>query len=309
MIIVKYKFVFLGVAAALVIASAAAVAIFGLKQGIDFTGGASWHVTFERPVSAEDAAAAIKDANGMSAAVRSAADGATAFIRTGPVSEEDHQVLRAALETKFGTTTEQSFQSIGSSIGRNVRRNSITATVAVLAGISLYVAFAFRRASRRIASWKYGAATLLTLAHDIFIPLGLFAVLGAYAGVEIDGNIVVALLVVAGFSVHDTIVVFDRIRENSSDAAVGAPTGTSGHLALIISKSIKETLARSINTSFTLVLMLIALLIAGPASLFYFVLAILVGVIAGTYSSICVASPLILLWEKTLPADRQGERH
>ena len=160
----------------------------------------------------------------------------------------------------------------------------------MLIGISLFIAFAFRKVSRPIRSWKYGVVTLVTLFHDVVIPAGLFAYLGRFYGVEADTNFIVALLVVMGFSVHDTIVVFDRIRENLLLGREGAG------LAEVVNKSINETLARSINTSVTLVLVLVALLLFGPATLTYFVLAILVGVILGTYSSIFVASPLLVIW-------------
>ena len=157
----------------------------------------------------------------------------------------------------------------------------------MLFGISTYIAWAFRKVSRPIASWKYGLVTLVTLFHDVSIPLGLVA----FLGVEIDTNIIVALLVVMGFSVHDTIVVFDRIREN-----VKTHWRNTVSFADIVNRSVRETIARSINTSLTLIFVLVALLIWGPESLFYFLLALLVGTVAGTYSSIFVASPLLFLW-------------
>jgi preprotein translocase subunit SecF len=158
----------------------------------------------------------------------------------------------------------------------------------VLFGISLYIAFAFRKVSKPVSSWKYGMVTLVTLFHDVIMPAGLLAVLGRFKGIEIDTNFIVALLVVMGFSVHDTIVVFDRIRENLTLAR-----GKAVSLGDIINKSIRETFARSINTSLTLMIVLVALLVFGPPSLFYFILTILVGTLFGTYSSIFVASPLL----------------
>jgi preprotein translocase subunit SecF len=175
---------------------------------------------------------------------------------------------------------ELSFQSISASVGTNLRNNAIIAILLVLVGISLYIAFAFRKASRPISSWKYGWITLLTLFHDVAIPAGMLAILGHFANVQIDSDIIVALLVVMGFSVHDTIVVFDRIRENLLNHRGKVPFST------IINDSVNQTLARSIN---------ISLYFVGPADLKYFVLTLLVGVITGIYSSIFIASPALVL--------------
>jgi len=171
-----------------------------------------------------------------------------------------------------------------------LRKNAITAIIFVILGISLYVAFAFRKVYQPVSSWVYGLITLLTLFHDVVIPAGLLALLGHYARIEIDSNFVVALLVVMGFSVHDTIVVFDRIREN-----LLLDRGKSV-FAELVNRSINQTMARSINTSLTLIFVLLAIYFVGPASLHYFVLTLLVGVTTGIYSSIFVASPLLILW-------------
>ena len=187
---------------------------------------------------------------------------------------------------------ELSFESIGPSVGAELKKNALIAVVFVLVGISLYIAFAFRKVSRPIASWKYGLITLLTLFHDVLIPAGMLAILGQYKGVEIDTNFIVALLVVAGFSVHDTIVVFDRIREN-----LAIHRGKAG-FGEIINQSINQTLARSVNTSLTLILVLVALILLGPATLTYFIAALLLGTLVGTYSSIFVASPLLEVWHR-----------
>jgi len=157
----------------------------------------------------------------------------------------------------------------------------------VLLGISLYVIYAFRKSSAFIKSWKYGFIVLLTLFHDIVIPTGLLAFLGWKFGVELDTKFIVALLVIMGFSVHDTIVVFDRIRENLSISR------GKFDLSQTVNFSVKQTIARSINTSLTLIIALVALFFLGPASLKYFILIILVGTITGTYSSIFIASPLL----------------
>jgi preprotein translocase subunit SecF len=204
-----------------------------------------------------------------------------------------HATYRAALEKDFGTAEELDYETIGPAIGNELRGKATWAFLAVLLTISLYIAFAFRHVSRPISSWKYGFVTLGTLFHDALIPLGLVAYLGYAQGVEINTNIVVAILVIIGFSVHDTIVVFDRIREN-----LRTEKASSFSFDALVNRSMNQTMIRSINTSLTLVLTLTALLLLGSANLFYFVLTILVGVVIGTYSSIFIASPLLTLWNR-----------
>jgi len=160
-------------------------------------------------------------------------------------------------------------------------------------GISLYIAWAFRKVSHPLSSWRYGVATLTALFHDLIIPIGLFSILGHYYGVEIGTNFIVALLVTLGFSVHDTIVVFDRIRENLKRYE-------SLDFVSLVNKSVNETIIRSISTSFTVLLTLLALFVFGGGELKYFILALMVGIFSGTYSSIFIASPILVSWFKFL---------
>jgi len=214
------------------------------------------------------------------------------FINLREISETTHQALLSSLQEKFGNVEELQFSSIGPVIGSELRRKSITAFLLILLGISLFVAFAFRKASYPVSSWKYGVVTLVTLFHDVIIAAGFFAALSWITGAELDINIVVAMLVIMGFSVHDTIVVFDRIREN-----VLLSEGK-GEFEDIVNSSVKQTLTRSINTSLTLVVVLISLYIFGAGTLRDFTLLILVGTIVGTYSSIFLASPFLTLFVK-----------
>lgn len=214
------------------------------------------------------------------------------LIRMAAVSEEMHQQYLSDLRTTFGTIEEGQFQSIGSTIGQELKNKSLWAIVYVVLGISLYVTYAFRKVSYPVKSWKYGVITLITLLHDVIVPAGVFAVLGWKFGIEIDTNFIVALLVVMGFSVHDTIVVFDRVREN----VLNHSANTS--FAEVVNKSINQTFARSINTSLTVLVVLVALYFFGPATLQYFVLTLLIGIAMGTYSSIFVASPLLTIFRK-----------
>lgn len=291
--IVRYRKIFLICSGALVVASAIAIIFFGFRQGIDLAGGTNWEIKFlAAPAPDENAVSnVLKDLFGDKSFIIRQGSGAGDFlIRLPDISEPEHQNYKRTLQEKLGVFEEIRFESIGSSVGADLRRKSIAAAALVLFGIALYVAWAFRKVSRPISSWKYGLITLLTLFHDAIIPAGLFAVLGQFKGVEIDTNFIVALLVIMGFSVHDTIVVFDRIREN-----ILVSRG-SRKLAEIINSSVRETFSRSVNTSLTLVLVLIALILFGPESLFYFTLAILIGTVIGTYSSIFIASPSLLFF-------------
>ncbi len=287
--LLDYKKYFLAFSGSLTIIAIVLVSIFGFKPGIDLQGGAEWAIKSE--VSGFEIKAAEKLAEIIDApvTVRHLGDG-TAILRLPATTETEHRAYEVKLK-EIGEFTEVGFTSVGPTIGAELRSRAITAMILVLLAISLYIAFSFRKASKPVTSWKYGLITLVTLAHDVIIPAGMLAVLGKFMGIEMDTNSIVALLVVMGFSVHDTIVVFDRIREH-------LVRGETGDLAGIVNRSVRETFVRSINTSLTLVLVLVALLVWGPESMFYFTLTILVGTVFGTYSSIFVASPLLYLWGK-----------
>ncbi|MEW6617500.1 MAG: protein translocase subunit SecF [Patescibacteria group bacterium] len=291
--VIAKRNIFLGFSGIVVVASLVVIFIFGLKPGIDLVGGTQWNIAVQNgdanEVTIKETMLGVSDREVM---VKTTSDG-TYLIRMLDTNEELHQSYFTALTAKFGEVEEKSFSSIGPAIGSELRAKAIWAVILVLFGISVYIAFAFRKVSHPIQSWKYGVSTLLTLFHDVIIPAGLLAILGHIAGVEIDTNFIVALLVVMGFSVHDTIVVFDRIREN-----ILLSRGKNINLKDIINFSIKETMVRSINTSLTLVLVLLAMIFFGPSPLFYFVLTIMVGTIFGTYSSIFVASPLLYIWNQ-----------
>ncbi|MDO8466547.1 MAG: protein translocase subunit SecF [bacterium] len=284
--IIKYKFVFLVISGTLLVASVAAVGYFGLKPGIDFSGGVAWQLQFTEKVPTREELASL-----FPSSIVTPQDGGQFLIRMQELIDADRQKSFDSLEKSYGPIEELQFQNIGPAVGEDLKQKAIWAFALVLLAISLYVAFAFRKVSKPVSSWKYGIITLVTLFHDALIPAGLFAVLGHFFHLEVDTNFVVAILVVIGFSVHDTIVVFDRIREN-----LRLSGGDKADFNGLVNTSINQTLARSINTSLTLILTLIALYFLGPATLQYFILMILVGTAFGTYSSIFVASPLLTLW-------------
>lgn len=284
----KITYIFSG---ALVAASFASLLIWGLKPSIDFTGGSLLEVSYSdgRP----EIAAIIKSVNELgfgNVLVQPFGDSGI-IVRLRDISEIEHQKLLSALAMGDKTPEEKRFDSIGPVIGKELTQKSWIAVIIVVLMIILYIAFAFRKVSRPSASWKYGMAAVIALIHDVSIPSGLFAVLGHFKGVEVDILFITALLTTLGFSVHDTIVVFDRIRENLKK-------GTGTDFDDTVEKSIRQTMARSIITSMTVIFVLIALLVFGPASTKYFSLTLLVGIAFGTYSSICLASPLLVSWNK-----------
>lgn len=285
--VIGKKYIFITIAAFLMIAGVAALAIFGLRTGVDFAGGVSWQLHFQNLPTAEQLAPVF-----AADAVITPQSGDNFLIRLKDMTEDQRKVYFQKLTKTFGPVEELQFQNIGPVVGQDLKQKAIWAFIAVMFAISMYVAFAFRRVSRPVSSWKYGIITLFTLFHDAIIPAGMFAVLGYFFNAEIDTNFVVAILLVMGFSVHDTIVVFDRIRENLRLVRIDKMD-----FNVLVNDSVNQTMARSINTSLTLVLTLVALLIFGPATLHYFVLTILVGVVMGTYSSIFIASPLLTLWQ------------
>jgi len=302
--IIGHRKIFLSISGILVLASIVAIAIFGFRPGIDFVGGTMWQIRLTR-INADGKqinAEIVKNFFGTDLGVKNVtvfpAENNSFLIRLPHISEEQHQQYLQALNNKFGSresasVEELKYETIGPAIGKELRTKAFWAIGLVLLGISLYIAFAFRKVSYPIKSWKYGVITLVTLFHDITIPAGLLAILGWKEGIEIDTNFIVALLTIMGFSVHDTIVVFDRIRENL------LLQKSRFELENVINNSVNQTMARSINTSLTLVFVLLALFFFGPITLKYFVLTILVGTIVGTYSSIFVASPLLLIWKSS----------
>ena len=284
--IIGYRKIYYSISATVILVSFLVIGLWGFKLGIDFTGGSSWQVR----ASNIDATAVTKlfNENGVSSVLVERGDGDERIFRFQQVTEEKHQQLASQLKNVYPDFVEEQFSVIGPTISGELREKAMFAIIFVLFGISLYIALVFRQVSRPLPSWVYGVVTLFTLFHDVVVPAGLFAILGHFKGVEIDSNFVVAMLVVMGFSVHDTIVVFDRVRENLKRI-----TGKVSFEELV-NKSMLETFARSVNTSLTVVLVLVAMLFFGEPNLGYFIMTLLVGILTGTYSSIFIASPVLV---------------
>jgi len=286
--LIKYKNLFIGFSLLMLVLAVVGIFTFGFREGIDFTGGTLWQMQFTgKVVSVSELENYVKTNFGVeNVLVTAGSENGVMMVRTNELSEEQHQNYLAKMQQDFGAVEELRFESIGPTIGAELKSKAIWAFILVLFGISLYIAFAFRKVSYPVSSWKYGIATLICLFHDAIIPAGLYAWWGSMRGLEIDTNFVVAILVIMGFSVHDTIVVFDRIRENLI-VQKGKKLGE------IINISVNQTFARSINTTLTLVIVLVAMYLLGASTLSNFVLLILVGSVIGTYSSIFMASPLL----------------
>lgn len=291
MFIIKNKSIFLTISAVVVLGSILSIFVFGLKLGIDFKGGTLLEVSYtnERP-DATVVAEVLKSAQIEDAIVQEVGE-KDLSIKSKVLDD----TARAALVQDLSLSgtyplTQKSFSSIGPSVGQELSRKAIVAIILVVIGIVLYVAFAFRSVSKPVSSWKYGLIAITTLVHDIAITSGVFAVLGHYRGAEVDTLFVVALLTVLGISVSDTIVVFDRIRENLK-------LGAGSTFAETVGKSLTQSFVRSINTSVTVIIVLFALFLFGPTTTTNFALVLIVGMFVGTYSSLFVASPLLVITE------------
>jgi len=287
----KITFIFSGT---LFVASLVILAIFGLKPGIDFTGGSLIEVSFSenRPELSQMTLTAEK--YNVGSVINQPVDTDGFVIKTKFLTEDEHQqilnVLRSDYQTDTNKVFEERIEVIGPAISSQLRNRSISAGIAVVIAIILYVAYAFRKVSKEVQSWKYGLTAIIALVHDVVITMAVFSLLGHFKGVEIDIPFVVALLTILGYSVNDTIVVFDRIRENVMKK-------TSKTFEEMVNQGVQDSFTRSINTSLTTLIVLVALFLFGGDSIHYFSLALIIGIIAGTYSSIFLASPLLVVWK------------
>ena len=290
MFVVKNSKIFVGLLLVLVLASFVSIWKFGLNLGMDFKGGSLLEV--EYPNGRPDLAKIkeiIAPLNLLETVQPYGEKGL--IVKARDLKESDRSMLVKTLAVDGVSVVDKRFNSVGPTIGKELKIKSIYSIILVVVAITLFIAFAFRQVSGVVRSSEYGLVTIVTLAHDVIVPLGIFAYLGHRYGVEIDSLFVTAILTILGFSVHDTIVVFDRIRENLKLRKFKDFTETVG-------RSIEQTLSRSINTSLAVILTLVALIVFGSESIKYFCLALIVGIFCGTYSSILLASPLLVLIQK-----------
>lgn len=296
MFITKHRNIFFTLAGLIVAGSIGAIVYFGLPLSIDFTGGSLVEVSYTdtRP-ALEEIKAQILNAGFEAASVRESGENAL-VIRTSTLSPSEHDALLTALsENNTLALTELRFNSIGPSLGSELAVKALYALLAVIASIVIYIAWAFRKVSRPVSSWIYGLTVVLILIHDVLVPAGVYAVFAHFTGAQVDSLFVVALLAILGYSVNDTIVIFDRVREHLK---WNQEKNQTEPFEETVGKSIMETLGRSINTSVTVVLALLALVFFGSSVTVNFSLLLLIGVVAGTYSSILVAAPLLIPFAK-----------
>lgn len=298
--IVRLRNVWFSLSAVLFVLSIAAVAIWGFKFGVDFTGGSLMEVsvTGARPSSEAVSAAFKLLLKGESAHVQPTGDKGY-LIRTSFIDEPTHQKLLDAFKKmpSVGDVSEKRFETIGPTISSELKQKAVWSIFAVLGAIILYIAWAFRQVSYPLSSWVYGVVAVVALLHDVFIPAGIFAVLGHTIGYEVDTLFVTAILTILGFSVHDTIVTFDRVREHLKRTP-------KADFTQLVDQSVSETLRRSLNTSATVLIVLVPVFALGGDSIRPFTLTLILGVIFGTYSSICIACPLLVVWNNI--AKRRG---
>jgi len=287
--IIPYRKLWLSVSGLLFILSVFALLIWGLNLGIDFTGGSLLESKFikNRPEISE-LRTTMTELNFDKELIIQTAGDKNVIFRFQETNEEAHQKIVSKLKEKYPDNfQEEKFESIGSSVGSELKTKAIYSIIIVSIAIIIYIAVAFRKVSYPVPSWKYGFFAVVSLIHDITITSGIFAVLGRFYGVEIGLSFVAAMLTILGYSVNDTIVIFDRIRENLGRVSKQSFAG-------VVNLSLNETLTRSINTTLTTLLSLAAVYIFGGESIKYFALALLIGIFLGAYSSIFVASPLLV---------------
>lgn len=290
--IIQKRKIWFSISAVLVIASLLFIGINGLRLGIDFTGGS----LIEVKITGESVSnAGIEELviAGLSedAEVKVQSSGIDEYlIRTGALSESEHQKIMASLR-ELGQIEELRFESIGPTLGAELKDKAFTALIVASIVIILYIAWSFRKVAEPVQSWKYGIGAIIALVHDVVIVTGVYVLISTFTNYQIDALFVTALLVVLGYSVNDTIVVYDRVRENVLAKNIK-------HFETLVNKSVNETITRSINTSLTTLLVLLSLFFFGGDSISGFVVALMIGVLIGTYSSIFIASPVLVVFEE-----------
>lgn len=313
---IKHSPKFFWASASASIISVLAVLIFGLNFGIDFKGGSLMELKFEEAITTEqltdnlltageklnESIPVAEPVNNEDSVITSEAPSIIDFsktkviptgentyqVKTPYLTSESHDKLLSLMKENL-TFTESAFTTIGATVGKSQLAGAVWAIIFALAMIILYVTFAFRKVPKSVNPWRFGSVAIIALAHDVLIVTGVFAILGAALNVEIDALFITAALTVFGYSVNDTIVVLDRLRENLQNSK-------NDNLENVADKSLSETMARSINTSLSTLLTLLAILFLGSSSIFYFILALTIGTFIGTYSSIFLATPLLVKW-------------
>ena len=281
------RYWFFLLSALVIIPGLISLGVFGLKTGIDFKAGSSMTLHFSTAVDETQLRTELNNIGYKDAVVQHTSSG-DFIVKLEAIDSAHNVALMTALNTDLKTTTEQKdFASISASVASQTARNAVIAVIVAAVGILLYITFAFRKMPNPL---RWGTCAVIAMIHDVLVVVGIFSILGWLAGVEIDALFITGMLTVVGYSVHDTIVVFDRIRENQS-------RGGGGNFENVVNSSILQTMTRSLNTSLTVLFVLLSLFVLGGPTIHYFTLVLIIGVITGTYSSVCNASQLLIVWE------------
>lgn len=290
--IIGKKYLYFAISLIIIIPGLISLILWGLPLSIDFTGGSRLTLTFSKTVEQKtaDQIKSVLVSEKIEVPMIQKSD-KQVFIRTKTISQKKDTEIISVLEKKVGVFKQEEFETVGPVIGTETTANAIKAVILACVLIVLYIAWAFRQVPKPASSWRFGICAVIALIHDVLVVVGLSSLLGHFFGFEIDSLFITALLTIIGFSVHDTIVVFDRVRENLRRMA-GSPFAT------IVNDSILQTLSRSLNTTLTVLLVLFTLLLFGGESIRTFVIILLIGITSGTYSSIFNAAPLLVVWEE-----------
>ena len=278
----------------LVAASILAILFLGFRLGLDFIGGARWDLTFDEPTTKTEVSTFFDQQSVLTkdVQIQTTGDENRYLITIQDLDDKSIQAIKADMTSQVGAYEEAAYRKVDATIGQSFKKKAFYAIIAALIGIILFVAFAFRKIPESINPWRFGGVAILALFHDIIIVTGIFVLLGFFFQVELDLPFITALLATLGFSVNDTIVILDRVRENIRLQKASETFEDT------IEKSVQQTLMRSLNTSVSTLLPLIALLLFGAESIFFFVLALTIGILIGTYSSIFLAAPMLVTWRE-----------
>jgi len=281
------RFLFLIISEIIILIAIIALGVFGLKPGIEFSSGSLLTLSFEQEVAQSELKQELVNLGYGNVIIQRTGTG-DFFIRTQELTDPERTALEDALSAKFGPLTEREFNSVSSMVAGETVHNAIIAVAVAAVGILLYITWAFRRMPK---PFHYGICAIIALVHDVVLVTGIFAILGAIMGWEINLMFITGVLAVIGYSINNTVVVFDRIRENLM-------RGVHPDFEMVVNNSLVETLSRSLNTSLTTLFVVLALLLFVGASIQNFALVMLIGIIVGTYSSLFVAPTLLIVWER-----------
>lgn len=286
---------FVTLSIALMLASAVLLVQPGPKLSLDFTGGTLMEISIpadKTSTDVQEAANSFVTEPELGNVSYSSTKSNSVLMRMRDLGNEEHIALLEHIESSVGAVEEKQFTTIGPTVGASLRERAAWALIVASVAIIVYIAFAFRRVPRKLSAWRFGIIAVVTLLHDVIITVGVFVILSHVTNFEFDTLFITALLTILGYSVNDTIVIFDRIRDNLSNQGRNEP------FEVVAERSLQQSIARSMNTSISTLIMLAALFFLGSESVKWFVLALIVGAIIGTYSSIFLATPLLVYWRK-----------